>query len=135
MQANNIILTVDTANDTLVMRDRDYTRIDKVGDTSSYIRKGTHTTEKRDVLNLVRTHARPSGNDRGVRKCAIRLTRDQEVANRDGSGVLVKPLICEVRFAIPEGTDKAQVTEIGQTILAALDRQDIVDDLCEILEI
>jgi hypothetical protein len=134
MQDNTITLAVDTANNGTTS-DKVYTRISVDGNRSTYINKAEHQPHVRNMLQLYRSDAKPSGNDAGTRKCAVKFTVDQTVPNRDGSGDMVKPLIVEVNIAIPEGTDAAQVLALRQHVVTLMDVDDVMEDLCTILEI
>lgn len=134
MQANTIILSVKDA-DGLNPSDKAFTRIKVDGNRSTYYEDGVHSSVNRSQLQLYRTDSKPSGNCVGTRKCAVKLTKDQSVPNRDGSGNNVLPCLCEVNFSIPEGTDKLNVAELRRTVIAALADNEIMDDLCELLEI
>lgn len=133
MQDNVITLAVDSANNgTLV--DFALTRTAEELNRTTY-EFPDHTVASRKTMHLYRTYAKRSGNSRGSTKCALKVTLDASVANADGSGSLVLPVIGEISFSVPVGTDQATLVYLRQVLIAALDRDDVVGKLVEKLHI
>jgi hypothetical protein len=82
-----------------------------------------HTPEMRHQVQFYRTFAKRSGNSRGAKKAAMKLTRDVSVPNTAGDGDIVLPLIVEVSFSVPVGTDVAK-TQDARHIIARLMQSD-----------
>lgn len=119
MQPNQIILTVDPEN-TGVTESQTYDRYEESLNKSVYI-GATHVPESRDTMALYRTQPTKSGNFKGVAKSAVKFTEDIAVAGVDSSTTLTAPMIVDVSFSIPVGATDAQVEEIRQRVIAALD--------------
>jgi len=95
------VLTATPANGFLVAR------FAQQVNRTDYIVSG-HTTAARDQLQIYRTFPKRNGDSLGVRKCAVKYTKDIEVLNALGDTVKM-PLIVELSFAIPEGTTNNQI--------------------------
>lgn len=86
-------------------------------------------------MQMYRAFPKRSGASRGTARVWVKFTTDVEVLNASGDGNIVLPLIGEVSFAIPEGVTPAQTLELRQTMLALLDRDDLMARLCDVLDI
>lgn len=130
MQPNEITLSVDELNDDTTTADADtpYTRFQEFENRSMYI-GDNHVMDARDQLGFYRTFPTVNGNFKGVLKTAFKFTRDTVVDGVDGVSQITSPLIMEVSFSIPVGTAEADVLKLRQTVLALLDRDDLLDPL------
>lgn len=133
MLDSTINLNVDTTNDD-TPEVIGITRYDEYRDRSVYIFPA-HTLEKRDMLGISRILPKKSGNFRGVARAGAKITLDVEVPGVDATTSYVQPLIADVTFAIPVGTDTVTVKEVRQRIIAFLDDDTVMDRLMDKLEI
>lgn len=127
MQANNITLSVDVANNSTLV-DQAFERTTETLNRSDYIGPG-HTLQSRNQFQFYRTLPVRSGNFLGSAKSAVKLTRDKSVPNADGSGNIVAPLIVEVSFSVPVGVSAADILAARQHVIAIMDRDDIMGPL------
>lgn len=133
MLPNTITLAVDEANNATLInavfsRDEEYlNRTVYAAANSSII--------MRDTLGFYRTKPTKNGNFLGVAKSTIKFTVDQIVDGADGVAHFTQPVLAEVSFSIPVGTPAAAVKEIRQRIVALLDRDDIMTEAQERLQI
>lgn len=119
MQPDQIILPVDVLNNGTAVN-LTMTRYEESVNKSVYI-SPTHVPELRDTLGLYRTQPTKSGNFKGVAKSALKLTKDVLVAGVDSTTTLTAPMIIDVSFSIPVGAVEADVEELRQRVIAALD--------------
>lgn len=127
MQANQISLSVDVANDSTPVVQA-YDRYEEFQNRSVYI-GANHLPEARNTFALYRTFPSKSGNFKGVSKSAIKFTQDVDVAGVDASTTLSAPIIAEVSFSVPVGATSAELIEIRQRVIAALDDDTFMDSL------
>lgn len=127
MQANQISLNVDVLNDGNTVA-QTYDRYEEFQNRSIYV-GATHVPEARDQMAIYRTFPSKSGNFKGVSKSAIKFTADVEVPGVDASTTLTAPMIGEVTFSLPVGCAAADVKELRQRIIAALDVDTFMDSL------
>jgi len=133
MQPDTITLAVDLAN-TASTTNKVFTRHEEQINRTTYRGPG-HTLQTRNILQLYRTQPTRSGNYLGSAKTALKLTQDISVANADGSGEVVSPLIVEVNFSVPVGATSAELVALRQHIVAILDRDDLMAPFNETLDI
>jgi hypothetical protein len=95
---------------TIMVGTRSYAHLETVGNRSTYYEEGVHTDTLRSLLQLYRTAPKRSGNFLGVRKLAIKLTQDIEVATADG-GTTIVPDVREYSEALPVGITNAQAAK------------------------
>lgn len=115
MLANTIQLTVNTAtpaNDVLL------TRYAEQPNRSDYIISG-HTTAARYQCQVYRSFPKKNGNSLGVRKFAVKYTKDITVVDALGNDV-VMPIIGEVVFSVPEGATDGNQTAMLNTLIGVL---------------
>jgi hypothetical protein len=127
MLDNIITLQVDETH-TSTPVETVYTRVDFLNNRSIY-ESEDHTLVERDILGFYRSTPTKSGNFNGTAKSAFKLTSDQSVPGVDTTTTLVAPLIGEVSFSIPIGTDAAEVLKLRQRMVALLNDDDILDAL------
>lgn len=126
MQPNTITLSVDKTNSgspTNVV----YNRLEELVNRSTY-GGPAHSFASTDTQQFYRTLPQRSGAFLGAAKTSVKFTKSVTVPSAQGEDT-VYPLIGEVSFSIPVGTTAAEVKELRQTILAILDRDDIMDAL------
>ena len=90
-------------------------------ETVSHAGGVVHTDVLRNQVQFYRTFPKRSGASRGAAKLAAKFTRDISVANSDGSGDIVLPLIGEVSFSIPVGATHDQISNLRRRIWALLE--------------
>jgi hypothetical protein len=127
MQANQISLSVDVANDETVVTEA-YDRYEEFQNRSVYI-GADHVPEARNMFALYRTFASKSGNFKGVSKSAIKFTQDVEVPGVDSSTTLTAPGIIDVAFSFPVGMTAAEVLHLRMRVVAALLDDSFMDSL------
>jgi len=127
MQADQIVLSVDAANDGNPANET-YERYQEFENRSVYI-GSTHVPEARDILALYRTFPNKSGNSKGVSKSTVKFTEDVEVAGVDSATTLTAPIILELSFSVPVGTPAATVVKLRQRALAMLDNDTLMDSV------
>lgn len=115
MLPNTITLDLTTIGQAA---DTAFSRHGEQANRSDYIGAG-HTTSSRNMLQIYRTFPKRNGASLGVRKAALKITKDQSVPTADG-GTMVAPLIAEVSVAIPEGTPDTQVLLVCDEIAACM---------------
>lgn len=109
--------SLDTAAEQLTL-----TRVEETVNRSTYEETTSHTggavhsVTNRNQVQFYRTYPKRSGSSRGASKLAVKFTRDIAVANADGSGNIVLPLIGEVSFSIPVGATHDQVSNLRRRI-------------------
>jgi len=126
MQPNTITLAVDTANSGSTTN-KAYDRHEELVNRTTYSGPD-HSFSTVNTMQLYRTNPVRSGSFLGAAKTSVKFTKAVTVASAEGEDTSF-PLIGEVSFSIPVGTDVAIVKELRQTILALLDRDDIMDPL------
>lgn len=126
MQPNTITLAVDTANSGSTTN-RVYSRLEELVNRSTY-GGPNHSFSTVDTLQFYRTLPTRSGSFFGAAKTAVKFTKNVTVNLADGTEGIF-PLIGEVSFSVPVGATAAQVLELRQTLLALLDRDDIMGPL------
>jgi hypothetical protein len=131
MQANTITLPVDVLNNG-TPSNKVFTRFEEVLNRSTYIGPG-HTQVARYLMQLYRAFAKRTGNFLGVSKSEVKITKDFTVLGVDGTNQ-VAPAIADASFSIPVGLTAAQMLELRQDLVAALDHAFMVS-LQENLEI
>lgn len=119
MQDNTITLPVDELNNATLVN-HVYTRYDAISNRSWYNGPG-HTELLRNQMSLFRSAAKPNGNFKGVRKTALKFTKDHTVLGVDGVSNLVAPAIADCGFSLPVGMTSAQKLLFRQTVIAGLD--------------
>lgn len=127
MQPNTLTLNVDPANDSTIVAET-FDRSDYYANRSTYFGVN-HDAESRDQITLYRTYPTKSGNFKGVKKSALKFTRDFTVDGVDGVAQLTSPIIVDVSFSIPVGVTDAAVLAMRQLVVAALDSDTLMDDL------
>jgi hypothetical protein len=70
------------------------------------------------MVQFYRTFAKRSGASRGSRKCSIKVTQDVDVPNAQGDGTIRMPLIGQLSFSIPEGTDQSIYEDVARQLSA-----------------
>jgi hypothetical protein len=118
MQANTITLPVDVLNNGTTT-DKVFTRFEEVLNRSTYIGPG-HTQVARYLMQLYRSFAKRAGNFLGVAKTEVKITKDFTVLGVDGTNV-VAPAIADASFSLPVGLTAAQMLELRQDLIAAID--------------
>lgn len=131
MQTSPITLAVDTAN-TGSTTNQSYTRYATYVNRSEYVGPDHELTD-RNTLHFYRTAAKPGGNSKGVSRTAVKFTQDVSVANLDGSGNNVMPIIIHCEFSVPVGTPSATMLELRQRLVALLDDDTIMEPLNDTL--
>lgn len=132
MQANTITLSVDKANNA-VSTNVDYKRFEEETNRSTYVGPG-HSLASRDTMQFYRTLPKRSGKFLGAGKSTVKLTRDLVIKDAEGNDTVV-PLIVEINFSVPVGATQAQVLDLRQTAVAALDQDSFMNSLNLNLEI
>lgn len=132
MLDNSLTLSVDVAHDSNLV-DITYTRFDELLNRSVY-NSENHNDLKRDTLGFYRTLPKKSGNSRGVKKSAFKLTQDQDVPGVDATTTLVAPAIFDVSSSLPVGTSPAVVMEMRQRLVALINSDVFIKRLMEDLE-
>lgn len=123
-QPGTITLAVDVLNNASTVN-KVYGSLSGVqGNKSQYIGPD-HSMVAPHTLTFYRTFPKPSGNFRGVTKTAAKLSITKEVDGIDGS-TLSAPLIGEVSFSLPVGATEADELVLRQTLIALLDRDDLM---------
>jgi len=133
MQADQLVLSVDAANDGNPAN-QTYKRYQEFENRSVYI-SSAHLPESRDMIGLYRTFPTKSGNFKGVSKSAIKLTEDVEVAGVDSSTTLTSPIIFEMSFSVPVGATAAQIVGVIQRGLPMLDNDTLITSIVQQLEV
>lgn len=124
MLPDTITLAIDEEN-TASTTDHDLSRAIESANKSTYWDED-HTVASRNEMSVFRTFPKTSGNFYGSLKTAVKFTKDITVTGVDGSDLKV-PLIGEASFSMPVGTTEAEATLLRQSIIALLDRDDIMD--------
>lgn len=127
MQANQLSITVDAANDSTPVAEV-YDRRDEFQNRSVYI-GSDHLPETRNELALYRTYPTKSGNFKGTLKSSVKFTQDIEVPGVDSSTALTVPMILEISFSLPVGVTAAEACHIRQRAVAMLDDDTLMDSL------
>jgi len=123
-QPATITLAVDVLNNGSTVN-KAYSSLSGVqGNKSQYIGPD-HSMVAPHTLTFYRTFPKPSGNFRGVTKTAVKVSISKEVEGVDGS-TLSAPNIGEVSFSLPVGATEADELILRQTLIAALDRDDVM---------
>jgi len=117
MLANTI--TIDTTGQEVSPVTYAFSRYDQVGNRSDYHCAG-HSPSMRHQLQFYRSPSKRNGESFGVRKAAIKYTRDFAVDNVSGTGTIVMPLIFEISVAIPEGVAAADLAHARILSVCAL---------------
>lgn len=132
MQANELTLSVDPANDSNP-ENRVYSRHEETVNRSTY-RASTHSLAARNLLQFYRSAPTKVGNFAGTAKSSFKVTIDRSVAAVDG-GTIIVPQIVEVSFSNPVGVTSAHTQELRQLALAILDDDSVSGNLNDLLEI
>jgi hypothetical protein len=127
MQPNEIILAVDTLNDSNTT-DLTLSRFEESLNRTIYT-SGSHSINSRDQLALYRTMPSQSGNFKGVAKSTIKFTKDFSVLGVDGLATLTSPVILSCSLSAPVGVTSAQLVEMRQRAVALLDSDTIMTAL------
>lgn len=130
MQPNEITLAVDEDNSGSGTTNHVYTRFEEYLNRAVYI-SGSHALSARDTLSLYRTLPKPSGNFKGVAKCALKFSQDILVDGVDGVSQLTSPIIVEVSMSVPVGATAAQCLIARQRAVTLLDNDTIMVALME----
>lgn len=133
MLDNVITLPIDELNNATLVNYA-FTRFDESQNKTSYIGED-HTSIARDVMTVYRTLPKTNGNFKGVRKTAVKFTKDFSVLGVDGVSSLTAPSIIEVTFSIPVGISDADVLVERQKVIAMLDLDAIMDRLNLVQEV
>lgn len=128
MLSSTLTLAVDEANDGIIV-DLEYTRYDEYNNRTVYISEN-HEPGMEDKLTFYRTFPTSSGNFKGTRKTAFKLSRDVTVLGVDGNNVN-STSIAEVSFSLPIGVSAAEAKKIRQGLIAALDNDTLMVALHE----
>lgn len=133
MLDNIITLAVDLLNsgattDTSFSRDEEYLN------RSIYVSPYSDLVH-RDILGFYRTKPVRNGNFLGVAKSSFKFTMDVVVPGADGVANYTQPLLAEVSFSVPVGTDAATVLEVRQRCIALLDNDSIMVETQEKMKI
>lgn len=127
MQPDPITLSIDEANDsTLVVHT--LSREGQGTSNRSVYLDGDHTVASRNMLTMLRTLPKKSGNFYGTLKTSVKFTKDVTVPGVDGSDLSI-PSIAEASFSFPVGVDEAHCTLMRQSLVALLDADTIMDPL------
>lgn len=129
---NTLTLSVDTEN-LGAPTDQVYTRYDEKSDKTTYIR-ADHTVVARRELSLARRPSTRSGNYNGSSKGTVKFTDSVTVAGVDGADVSAL-LIMDLSISIPVGCTDAQILEMRQRLIAALDDDTFIGPFMTRLEI
>lgn len=132
MQENTITLPVDLANDSNLVNVV-FTRFEEQPNRTTYIGSG-HSFDNRNTLGLYRTFPTKNGNFRGVAKSAVKFTKDISVAGVNEQPITA-PVIIDITFSVPVGTDSSTLVAMRQKALSLLDTDLIMDKLNRTLEI
>lgn len=132
MQDNEITLAVDVLHNSTFV-DKVYTRMDQYMNRTVYVSED-HSFATPDTLTFYRTFPKPSGNYPGQAKAAVKFSKTVSVPGVDGADVF-GPFIIEVSASLPVGVTPAVQLEIRQRATALLNREDIMVDLFNQLEI
>lgn len=127
MQANTITLSVDAAN-TGTPANQVYSRYEEYPNRSSYI-GDDHLPEVRNTMGIYRTFPTRTGNFKGASKSAVKFTQDVVVPGVDSTTEITSPIIVEVSFSVPVGAASADLKELRQRVIAALDQDALMDSL------
>lgn len=127
MLANQIDLSVDATN-VGTPATQSYDRYEEFQNRSVYI-GADHLPEARNMFAVYRTFPTKSGNFKGVSKSAVKFTQDAEVPGVDSATTLTAPIIIEVSFSVPVGCTNAELMEMRQRAIAALDDDTLMDAL------
>lgn len=127
MQPDALTLNVDYLNDSITTAEA-YSRFEQYQNRAVYI-GANHTPDARDTVSLYRSFPTKSGNFKGVKKTAVKFSKDQEVSGVDGVSSLSVPMIIEVNFSVPVGTTAAEVLKARQRVIAMLDDDSLMDPL------
>jgi len=124
MLPDTITLAIDEAN-TDSTTDHDLARAIESANKSTYWDED-HTVAARNEMSVFRTFPKTSGNFYGSLKTSVKFTKDIAVDGVDGSTLKV-PLIGEASFSMPVGTTEEEATLLRQSLIAMLDRDDVMD--------
>jgi hypothetical protein len=132
-QPDVITFDFDPENDGTPV-ERDYSRFDTSGANRTVYIGDDHLTESRDTLTLYRTFPKVNGNFRGMKKSAIKFTKDFTVLGVDGSNIVV-PCIVDVGFSVPVGLTDDQELLMRQLVVGLVDFDDVMGPLMNVLMI
>jgi hypothetical protein len=127
MLSNEITTQVDLLN-TGVTTERVISRYDELPGRSTYI-FSEHTPAKRHMVTFSRSQPKRAGNFKGVGKSSVKFTEDVDVPGFDSATNVSAPIIAEVSFSIPVGTDPAAILVTRQMLIAMLDNDSVMDQL------
>lgn len=127
MQADTITLAVDVLNNDVNVN-KAFTRYQEFENRSVYIGPG-HLPEARNLIGFYRTFPTKVGNFKGVLKTAMKFTKDVEVAGVDSASTITSPIIIDVTFSVPVGVTTAELVELRQHVVAALDSDTLMNSL------
>lgn len=128
-QPDQIVLSVDEQNDGVGPVDVTFGRFDSFPTRSTYVSED-HTVAERDTLTFYRTPPKQNGNFKGTTKVSIKFTQDVVVPGVDGTSSITAPMIGETSYSLPVGVTPEQVLAFRQRQVAIVDRDDIMDPLC-----
>lgn len=128
MQADQLTLVVDTENTGTNPVNEIYSRYEEQPNRTTYI-GASHTPDARDSLAIYRTFPTKTGNFKGTAKSSVKFTKDVTVAGVDSSTSLTAPIIIEVSFSVPVGTDAYALVAARQRVIAALDNDTFMNAL------
>lgn len=77
---------------------------------STYFDVDSHSSLSRDMVQFYRTRAKPNAVTNGSDKHTVKITRDVDVTNAEGSGTVNLPAIVECKFSFPLGMSDAEKT-------------------------
>lgn len=127
MQPNTLTLSVDVANNSTIV-EQDYERFEEHQNRSVYVGEN-HRIDNRDMITVYRSFPTRTGNFQGTAKTSAKFTDDVTVSGVDVNTSVKAPMICEVSFSIPVGTDPELVLEMRQRVIALLDQDSFMDSL------
>jgi hypothetical protein len=80
-----------------------------------------HTTARPSTLSFETSEPKPNGQFLGVTRPKIIRRRTVDVGSIDPATLITSPLLGKIEFSIPVGATDADVLELRQDLIAALD--------------
>jgi hypothetical protein len=110
----------DTTTQLVLTRLEETVNRSTYGETTTHAGGQLHSVTARNQVQFYRTYPKRTGSSRGAAKLTMKWTRDVTVANADGSGDIVLPLIGEVSFSIPVGANHWEISNLRRRIASLL---------------
>lgn len=133
MLDNVITLPVDTLNNGNPA-DQNFERTREFGLRTIY-QGPNHTSINQDTLTFYITEPKRSGNSLGVIKAGLTFRTDTSVLGADSTTTNAVTRISAVSFNVPVGTTAAERKADRQRVIAILDNDELMEDLCEKLQV